>query len=103
MPIRGESQKIHRLLGHKERDPILNIVEPQNKKIVQKLTKRLAALTRFIPKASERFQPFFETLKKSKEFEWTEECKNTLASIKNFLTNPHSWPNQRTVKNCTYT
>lgn len=47
---------------------VLNLTDPRNKKEVQKLTGRLAALTRFIPKASERFQPFFGALKKSKEF-----------------------------------
>lgn len=66
--------------------PILNIAKPQSKKDIQKLTGRLAALTRFISKASEKFQPFFETLKKSKEFEWTE--NRTLADIKYFLTSP---------------
>lgn len=55
--------------------PILNITEPQNKRDVQKLTCRLAALTRFIPKASVRFQLFFDTLKKFKESKWTKNAE----------------------------
>lgn len=64
------------------------LAEPNNKKDILKLTGRLVALARYISKDSEKFQPFFKALKKSKVFERTEKCKKVLADIKDFLTSP---------------
>lgn len=54
---------------------VLNIVEPMMKKDVQRMTGQLAALTRFIPKAS---STIFEAIKKGKDFIWIYECKRSL-------------------------
>ena len=43
---------------------VLEIKAPANKKEVQQLTGRLAALTRFLPKSTEKSLPFFKLLKK---------------------------------------
>ena len=42
---------------------ILEIASPKTMKEVQKLTKRIAALNRFVSKATNKCLPFFETLK----------------------------------------
>ena len=57
-------------------DKILAIVEmapPKNVKEVQSLNRKVAALNRFVSKATDKCLPFFCTLKKS--FEWTVECQ----------------------------
>ena len=51
---------------------ILDMKPPQNVKEVQSLTGRVAALNRFVSKATDKCLPFFRVLKKT--FEWTYEC-----------------------------
>jgi hypothetical protein len=48
---------------------------PQNRKEVQKLTGRIAALDRFIVKLAERSLPFFTVLRGSKKIDWGLEQK----------------------------
>ena len=45
---------------------------PQNVKEVQSLTERVAALNKFVSKATDKCLPFFKVLKKT--FEWTDDC-----------------------------
>ena len=54
---------------------ILNITSPKTVKEVQKLTGRIAALNRFVSKATDKCLPFFKTLKQA--FAWTDECETT--------------------------
>jgi hypothetical protein len=52
-------------------DKIMALIEmqdPVSMKDVQKLTGRVAALNRFIPRAAERSLPFFQVLRSSKNF-----------------------------------
>ena len=51
---------------------ILNMEPPRNIKEVQSLTRRVAALNRFVSKATDKCFPFFKVLRKV--FEWTDEC-----------------------------
>ena len=51
---------------------IMELVAPKTIKEVQSLNGKIAALNRFISKATDKCLPFFRTLKKS--FEWTTEC-----------------------------
>ena len=44
---------------------VLDMPPPSNKKEVQRLTGRIAALSRFVSKASNKCQPFFQVLKKA--------------------------------------
>ena len=44
---------------------VLNMIPPSNVKKVQLLTGRIAALSRFVSKASDKCQPFFQVLKKA--------------------------------------
>ncbi|KAL0772351.1 hypothetical protein Bca101_037502 [Brassica carinata] len=67
---------------------ICSIPSPQNLKEVQKLTGRMAALSRFISRLSEKSHAFFGTLKNSKDFQWTGECESALQGLKSYLTTP---------------
>ena len=51
---------------------ILDIKPSQNTKEIQSLTRRVAALNRFVSKATDKCLPFFMVLRKA--FEWTDEC-----------------------------
>ena len=48
---------------------IMNIQSPTCVRDVQRLTSRVAALSRFISRSSEKCHLFFSTLRKSKDFE----------------------------------
>ena len=52
---------------------ILKISSPRTIKEVQSLIGKVAALNRFISKATNKCLLFFKTLKKA--FAWTEECE----------------------------
>ena len=51
---------------------ILDMKPPRSMKEVQSLTGRVAALNRFVPKATDKCLPFFKVLKKA--FGRTDEC-----------------------------
>ena len=49
---------------------IMEMTPPKNVKEVQSLNGKVAALNRFVSRATDKCLPFFHTLKKS--FEWTD-------------------------------
>ena len=51
----------------------MDMASPRMMKEVQKLTGRIAALNRFVSKATKKCLPFFKTLKQA--FTRMEECK----------------------------
>jgi hypothetical protein len=55
-------------------------------KDVQKLTRSIAALNRFISRLGEKGLSFFKLLKKTGKFEWTEEAMDAFESLKIYLT-----------------
>ncbi|XP_030949853.1 uncharacterized protein LOC115973743 [Quercus lobata] len=59
---------------------------PRTVKEVQSLTGRIAALNRFVSKATDKCLPFFKTL--TKAFLWTEECETAFQKLKRYLSNP---------------
>ena len=63
---------------------ILNMEPPRNIKEVQSLTGQVAALNRFVSKATNKYLPFFKVLKKA--FEWTDECQKAFQDLKAYLT-----------------
>ncbi|KAL5539209.1 hypothetical protein UlMin_043494 [Ulmus minor] len=67
---------------------IMNIQSPACIRDVQRLTGRVAALSRFISRSSEKCHLFFSTLRKSKDFEWTPACEQALHDLKRYLTSP---------------
>ena len=46
----------------------------------------MAALNRFVSKATDKCLPFFRVLKKS--FEWTDECQKAFEDLKKYLSSP---------------
>ena len=65
---------------------IINMASPKTVKNVQKLTGRIAALNRFISRATDKCLPFFKTLKQA--FTWTDECEAAYQEFKRYLSNP---------------
>ena len=47
---------------------------------------KIAALNRFVSKATDKCLPFFRTLRKS--FEWTDECQKAFEDLKKYLLSP---------------
>ncbi|XP_071708667.1 uncharacterized protein [Rutidosis leptorrhynchoides] len=67
---------------------IENMQSPRSKKDVQSLNGKLAALTRFLSRATDRALPFFQTLKgylSKKDFIWTDEAEKAFQDVKAFL------------------
>ena len=60
---------------------ILDLQEPKTIRDVQKLTGRMAALTRFISKSADKVLPFFQTLRGNKKFEWGEIQKKAFVKV----------------------
>jgi hypothetical protein len=54
-------------------------------KDVEKLTRSLAVLSRFISRLTERALPFFKLLRKSDPFSWTEEVEQAFQELKQHL------------------
>ena len=67
---------------------IHSIPSPKNVQEVQKITGRMAALSKFISRLSDKSDVFFGTLKNSKDFHWTGECESALQELKLYLTTP---------------
>ena len=65
---------------------IMEMTPPRNVKEVQSLNGKVAALNRFVWRATDKCLPFFRTLKKS--FEWTAECQRAFEELKANLSAP---------------
>ena len=59
---------------------------PKNVKEVQSLNGKVAALNRFVSRATDKCLPFFRTLKNS--FEWTAKCQQAFEDLKAYLSSP---------------
>jgi hypothetical protein len=66
---------------------LIEMQDPVSVKDVQKLTGRVAALNRFIPRAAERSLPFFQVLRSTKNFQWSETQKQAFQELKDYLSN----------------
>ncbi|KAL0395270.1 UNVERIFIED_CONTAM: hypothetical protein Slati_4493200 [Sesamum latifolium] len=64
---------------------ILDIKAPSNINEVQRLTGRIAALSRFISKSAEKSLPFFKILRKIRNFEWDTSCQQAFKELKDYL------------------
>ena len=65
---------------------IIEMAPPRNVKEVQSLNGKVAALNRFMSRATDKCLPFFHTLKKS--FEWMVECQQAFEDLKTYLLSP---------------
>ena len=61
------------------------MLSPQNRREVQRLTSRIAVLNRFISRSTEKCLPFYHLLKANRESKWNEECENAFQELKNYL------------------
>nr|XP_021860927.1 uncharacterized protein LOC110799950 [Spinacia oleracea] len=66
-------------------EAILNLPEPKSIRDIQRLTGKMAALTRFISKSADKSLPFFQVLKGNKTFKWGEEQEKAFKEVKNHL------------------
>ncbi|CAL2229515.1 unnamed protein product [Prunus armeniaca] len=65
---------------------ILDMKIPKMVKDIQSLTGRVATLTRFISKATDRYAPFFKALKGSKRsITWIAECDKAFSELKEYM------------------
>ncbi|GMH17415.1 hypothetical protein Nepgr_019256 [Nepenthes gracilis] len=55
---------------------LVNMAPPRSVKDVQRLTRRLTALSLFLAKSGDKYQPLFKALMgtKSNKFQWTADC-----------------------------
>ena len=65
---------------------IMELKPPRTVKEVQSLNGKIAALNRFVSRATNKCLPFFHTLRKS--FEWMDECQTTFDNLKAYLSSP---------------
>jgi hypothetical protein len=68
---------------------VLRMKLPKCVKDIQKLTRCMAALSRFISRLGEKGLSFFKLLKAKEKFEWSEEAGAAFVELKQFLTSPH--------------
>ncbi|KAM2510600.1 hypothetical protein EV2_035815 [Malus domestica] len=65
---------------------IFDIKESVTSKDIQSLTSKVAALTRFISKATDRCAPFFTALQGSKKYiTWIDECAEAFKNLKDYM------------------
>ncbi|KAJ9541567.1 hypothetical protein OSB04_028073 [Centaurea solstitialis] len=67
---------------------ITEIQSPRNVKEVQKLTRRVAALNRFISRSSDKCHLFYHVLRKNQDFNWTEAHEKALQDLKQYMASP---------------
>ena len=65
---------------------VLDMPSPSGIKEVQRLIGRIVALSRFVSRASDKCQPFFQVLKKS--FQWDTKCEEAFSALKTYLSSP---------------
>ncbi|XP_073294523.1 uncharacterized protein [Primulina huaijiensis] len=64
---------------------IIDMPSPQSVRDVQKLTGRIAALSRFISRSAHRSYPFFQVLRKAQTFGWDDKCEQAFQDLKKHL------------------
>ena len=65
---------------------VLDMPSPSGIREVQQLTGRIAALSLFVSRASDKCQPFFQVLKKA--FQWDTKCEEAFSALKTYLSSP---------------
>ena len=65
---------------------VLGMPPPSNIKEVQCLTRRIAPLSHFVSRASDKCQSFFQVLKKA--FQWDAHCEEAFTTLKTYLSSP---------------
>ena len=82
---------------------IIALKSPKIVKEVQSLTGRVAALNRFISRATDKCHPFFKVIQKAKkDVDWTAECEEAFQQLKQYLMEPPLLANNSQEKHYTY-
>ena len=66
---------------------VLDMQPPLNTKEIQRLIGRIATLSRFVSRSSDKCQPFYQVLKKA--FHWDTHCEEAFSALKTYLSSPH--------------
>ncbi|GKV50197.1 hypothetical protein SLEP1_g56910 [Rubroshorea leprosula] len=91
MSRRGIEVNLEKIKAVAEMEP------PKSVKDIQRLTRRVAALHRFISKSADKCLPFFKIMRsvaqkdesgKQKKFEWSQECQTAFDELKSYLSSP---------------
>ena len=61
---------------------------PRSIREVQRLTGKIATLSRFISRMSDRCEPFFKSIKKNTSSLWDQSRKKAFAELKQYLSSP---------------
>ena len=64
---------------------LLEMSSPRKPKEIMSITGRVATLSRFVSRAIDCCAPFFDVLKGSKKFKWTEKCEQAFLALKEHL------------------
>ena len=67
---------------------LLDMSSPRKPREVMSLISKVAALSRFMSRATDRCVPFFHVLKGSKRFEWINKCEQAFQALKEHLRCP---------------
>jgi len=67
---------------------IIAMRSPTSMKEVQQLTRRMAALSRFMSVGGHKGHPYFHCLKRNSRFVWTEKCEAAFLKLKEYLATP---------------
>ncbi|CAL2224571.1 unnamed protein product [Prunus armeniaca] len=74
------------MISQREIKAIIDMKVLKTQKDIQSLTGRVAALIRFISKATDKCVPFFKALKGGKQhIAWTAECDKAFQNLKNYM------------------
>ena len=63
----------------------MEMSSPKKPKEVMNLAGRVAALSRFMSRATDHCASFFDVLKGSKRFEWIDKCEQAFQALKEHL------------------
>ena len=93
MCLWGRFRKLARLYGQptgievnlEKIKALLEMSLPKKPKEVMSLAGRVAALSRFVSQATGHCTLFFNMLKGSKKFEWTDKCEQAFQAVKKHL------------------
>ena len=67
---------------------LLDMRLPRRVKEVQSLNGRVAALSRFVARATDKCHPFFQALKRRNDVEWGEDCERAFQELKTYMGQP---------------
>ena len=62
-----------------------SLQSPRRTKEVQRLTRMVATLNRFISRSSNRCRPFFQLLRKAATYSWGDDCEKAFQELKKYM------------------